>query len=148
MKTLLYLVGFEVLFVLLIATILWLWVLLVPPFVIPVKRLHVKGALGLALPGFIFLTPGAWDERVLRHELAHIRQMRRYSPLGVAALLGWHYGAGVVRHVLRVGGLPSFWSLWERNPLEQEANREMDSDEPLPKLVIWRKDPPEWKRDD
>ena len=58
---------------------LWAWVLVVPVVVIRVRSLHVRGALGLALPGFILMTGAGWSEGVLRHELEHQRQMRRYS---------------------------------------------------------------------
>ena len=114
---------------------LWLWVWRVPPIVLTVRRLPL-GGLGLALPGLVLLLDDHATEPVLRHELVHQQQMRRYSPLGTSLLLGWHYGVGFLR--LRRMGRRAFWSLWATNPLEQEALREMNRTEPLPKLIDWR----------
>lgn len=127
----------EISITLLIGLTLWAWVLLVPPVVIKVRRLHVRGALGLALPGLIFLTPQAWNEQVLRHELAHQQQMRRYSPLGASLLLGWHYGIGLIRWRMRTGTWPSIWNLWHDIPLEREANEAMKASAPLPRVIGW-----------
>lgn len=68
---------------------LWAWVWLVPTFVVHVERIHA-GALGVALPGVILLRRGT-DEKVLRHEIQHVRQLLRYSPFGASLLLAWHY---------------------------------------------------------
>lgn len=113
---------------------LWLWVCLVPTAVIRVRRLHL-GALGLALPGLVMLDRGCASERILRHELAHQRQMRRYTPLGVALALGWHYGWGFIRR--RRLNREVFWDLWRTNPLELEAIEAMDLTRPLPRLLGW-----------
>jgi len=114
---------------------LWLWVWRVPPIVLTVRSLPL-GGLGLALPGLILLQDVYATEPVLRHELVHQQQMRRYSPLGTSLLLGWHYGVGFLR--LRRMGRVAFWSLWATNPLEHEALRGMNRTEPLPKLIDWR----------
>jgi len=110
---------------------LWAWVWLVPTFVIRVQRIYA-GALGLALPGLILLRRDV-DESVLRHELQHVRQLRRYSPLGASLLLAWHYSVPAIRHRHRTGRWPSFWTLWQKNPLEIEANRAMRETKPLPR---------------
>ena len=127
---------FELLIVLAVGFGPWIWVLLIPPVVIFVKRLHFNGAVGLALPGVILLTDTTNAKQVLRHELTHQKQMRSYSPLGVAALLGWHYGRGFVRHFFHYHRVPSFWQLWRENPLEKEANLAMNLDEPLPRMIF------------
>jgi hypothetical protein len=119
---------------------LWLWVLLAPIRVKKVQRIsYFNGARGLTLPGFIILvedTPGRMDE-ALRHELAHFSQLRKYSPLGVAMVLGWHYGFGYVKGLIRNGHWPKFKELWDANPLEIEANKAKDSSAPLPSLRGW-----------
>ena len=118
---------------------LWLWLFVARYFVLEVLRLHIRGALGLALPGVIILAHPVWgNERVLRHEVAHQRQMRRYSPLGAALILAWHYGYQSLRFRIREGRWPSFWRLWAANPLEREANEAMESKEPLPRVIRWR----------
>lgn len=110
---------------------LWAWVWLVPTCVVRVKRIYA-GALGLALPGLILLRRDA-DDSVLRHELQHVRQLRRYSPLGASLLLAWHYSVSAIQHRQRTGQLPSFWTLWQKNPLEIEANQAMRDNTPLPR---------------
>ncbi len=106
---------------------LWLVLLVLPTLVVRVDRLHL-GAYGLALPGVVFLAGDA-GEPVLRHELEHQRQMRRYSPFGVAAFLGVWYGVGLLRR------RHTFWQLWEMNPLERGANAAMAGHEPLPRTI-------------
>ncbi len=116
---------------------LWLHLLLRPPTVLYIKRLHLGGK-GLALPNLILLTHDvADDSAVLRHEYTHIQQMKRYTPIGVALMLGWHYGRGYLIHILKYRSLPSFISLWRTNPLEIEANQKMHLDTPLPPVKGW-----------
>ena len=111
----------------------WAWVWL-PPVVV-CGRLP-GGARGLAQPGLVVLSPhGFMDEGVLRHELEHIRQMRRLSPYGVAAFLGLHYGGGMLAAARR-GQRAAFCSLYLCNPLEREANEAMSRADPL--LRHWR----------
>ncbi len=100
---------------------LWLWIWLVPVKVIRVRRLWKSGALGMALPGVILLTPAGDLPRVLAHEMVHQRQFRRYSPLGTALLLGYYYGLNLIRLRRSLGRWPRFWELWAANPLEIEA---------------------------
>lgn len=100
-----------------------IWALMfLPPKEFTVQRLHM-GGLGLALPGMIFIVEGQ-PESTLHHEQTHILQMRRYSPVGVSAFLGWHYGTGMLWQKI-TGKSIDFWSLWANNPLEIEANEEM-----------------------
>ena len=107
-----------------------LWgICFLPPKIKYVDRLHM-GARGLALPGLVLLRYGE-TKMSLKHELTHIQQYRRYSPLGVALILGWHYGYGFYRQ-WRAGRSFNFWTLWAKNPLEIEANKIMYSTaEPL-----------------
>lgn len=114
--------------------VLWAWVWLVPTLVVRVKRIHA-GALGLALPGVVLLRSGVGEE-VLRHEMQHIRQFRRYSPCGASVLLAWYYAVPALRVRRRTGCWPSFWSLWRSNPLEIEANRAMGESGPMPRHWI------------
>ena len=118
-----------------IVLLLWLWILVFPPILIKVKRLHF-GAKGLSLPGFIFLHTDYFHESVLRHELAHQAQMRRYSPIGVALILGYYYLPVLLRSGLRPNA--AFWAAWSKNPLEVEANEAMQSTEALPRVIGWK----------
>jgi hypothetical protein len=111
---------------------LWVWVLSVPPYVKRVRSLRYTKASGLALPGLILLTDRGFTKWALRHEYEHIRQMRRYSPLGVLLLLGWHYGLGYLLSIARHGRWPDFWQLWSENPLEKQANAAAWNNGPLP----------------
>jgi len=128
----------EILIIVLLAIIFipWLWVLIMPTQVIKVRRLPF-GGLGLAFPGFIFLTDAVWNERVLRHELAHQRQFRKYSPLGATLLLCYYYTKEFLRYRRRNGNSPTPWILWNQNPLEIEANAAMNDNTPLPRLKGW-----------
>jgi hypothetical protein len=126
--------GLELTWLVGINLVLWAWVWLVPPVVVRTRRI-LFGARGMALPGLILLRFGE-GESTLRHEMVHLRQMRRYSPLGTALLLGWHYGRGFVRY--RRVDVPTLWRLWSQNPLELEALRDMPLTNPLPKVWGWR----------
>lgn len=111
-----------------LSAVLWL-ICLRPPTVYETPLLP-PGAKGLALPGLIFLTPGLREPertRVLRHEHEHQRQMRRYSPLGVALFLGWHYLGGALWARLR-GRRVSFMELYNANPLERQAMAVMEDE--------------------
>jgi len=62
--------------------VLWLWVWLVPTLVLRFRFLPA-GILGGALPGLVLVRAETFTWRILRHELFHVRQMRRWSPLGI-----------------------------------------------------------------
>jgi len=94
--------------------IVWL-----PPLVVGIRP---GRAQGLALPGLVLAD--RCDPAILRHEFAHTRQMRRWSPLGVALFLGWHYGRAMVAG-------QSFLAAYRVNPLEVAACREADLHLPL-----------------
>lgn len=96
------------------------WVLVwLPPMVV---RFRPGPALGMALPGLVLVA--RWDEHILRHEFAHIRQMRRWSPLGAALFLGWHYGRALLQG-------KRFFEAYHSNPMEQGAEREAKRALPL-----------------
>ncbi|MGJ8723954.1 MAG: hypothetical protein ACSHYB_05300 [Roseibacillus sp.] len=101
---------------------LWAWVWFVPARVVRVQRLWKSGALGLALPGLIMVTPGGDNEWVLAHEEGHQEQMRAWSPLGVSLLLGWFYLVHWVRILHREKRWAGFWELWQLNPVERDAD--------------------------
>lgn len=102
--------------------LLWAWVWLVPVRVVRVRRLWKRGALGMALPGLILLTPAADTEWIRAHEEAHQAQMRAWSPLGVSLALCWFY----LYHSLRIRWQEKrwagFWELWQINPIERDAD--------------------------
>ena len=107
---------------------------MVPALVVRVRRVPF-GALGMALPGLILLRRDQGDS-VIRHELVHQDQMRRWSPLGAALLLGLFYGRGFLRH--RLLDRSTFMQLYAQNPMELEANRLMFEDKPLLRHWSWR----------
>lgn len=108
----------------------WCLVLL-PPVVV---RLRPGRALGMALPGLVLVA--RWDDHILRHEFAHIRQMRRWSPLGTALFLGWHYGRALA-------GGRSFLEAYYSNPLEIGAEWEAHQT----RCLLWHfRLPPAWYR--
>jgi len=113
---------------------LWAWIAVVPALVVRVRRVPF-GALGMALPGLILLRRDQGDS-VIRHELVHQDQMRRWSPLGAALLLGLFYGRGFLRH--RRLDRSTFMQLYAQNPMELEANRLMFEDKPLLRHWSWR----------
>jgi hypothetical protein len=111
---------------------LWLWVWAVPTLVLRFRFLP-PGILGLALPGLILVRGETFSLRILRHELFHVRQMRRWSPLGT-------WLAQVVNYVLRPLAIlltqrrwPGMGELYRSNPLERAAFAAMDRDDPLPR---------------
>jgi hypothetical protein len=119
-----------------IFVLLWIWVLLVPfTVVVHIPRLYMR-ARGLALPGIIIITPGM-GECILRHELKHQQQFRRYSPLGATLLLGYHYSRDFLLGRWRNGRWPSFLELWARNPLEMEANAAMNNSDPIRSIELF-----------
>lgn len=115
--------------------VLWIWILVVPPRCVRVRRLWPRGAMGLALPGVILLTRRGWCRAVLRHELEHQAQMRRWSPLGAALALGWHYLLRPLWRLVRHGHVPSFGDLYRTCPLEIQANAAMLPSMPMPKVL-------------
>lgn len=125
MTELLVLVMFEL--------VMAVWLRVVPTVVVTVRRLHM-GASGLALPGVVFIREGA-GEHVLRHELAHQDQLRRYGVVGTLIRLGGHYLLGLGRALRATKKVPAFFTLWARHPLELEANAAMCRGGPLPRHV-------------
>ena len=49
--------------------------------VVYTQRLHIQGAKALALPGVIILVDhGSHNIRIIRHEMVHQEQYKRYTP--------------------------------------------------------------------
>ncbi len=113
---------------------LWAWIAVVPALVVRVRRVPF-GAMGMALPGLILLHRDM-GESVIRHELVHQDQMRRWSPLGAAVLLGLFYGRGFLQH--RRLDRSTFMRLYAQNPMELEANRLMFEGTPLSRHWSWK----------
>jgi hypothetical protein len=112
--------------------LLWLWVWVVPTLVLRIPFLP-GGILGLALPGVVLVRPETYTLRILRHELWHVRQMRRWSPMGVGL-------AQLVRYLLLPAAIlltqrrwPGLGELYRSNPLERAAFAAMDREDPLPR---------------
>ena len=86
--------------------------------VIVLSRWAAPGADATTLGRFIFMRESAaGSERLLRHELVHVRQWRR---LGIAGF-GLRYLGAYVRWRLRRYG---HWAAYRRIPLEIEADWE------------------------
>jgi len=100
---------------LLVVSLLGPWLLAwLPPLVVRVRLPGI--ARGMALPALVLVEDPA-DDGVLRHEFAHIQQMRRWSPLLLAGRVGWHYAWELL--VRR----RSFLEAWTSNPIERQAER-------------------------
>ena len=119
---------------------LWLWVWVVPTLVLRFPLLP-EGILGIALPGLVLVRADALNGRLLRHELTHIRQMRRWSPLGTALAQAYNYILRPLWSLLARRRWPGMRELYFSNPLEQEAFAAMDGDGPLPRT--WGARPPD-----
>jgi len=129
------------LFVLLLLDLaLWLWVWAAPTLVLRFRFLP-DGILGLALPGLVLVRAETYTWRILRHELTHVRQMRRWSPLGTYLAQVWSYLLRPLGILLFQRRRPGIWELYRCNPLEQEAFAAMDEDGPLPRT--WGALPPD-----
>jgi hypothetical protein len=112
---------------------LWLWVWAAPTLVLRFRFLP-EGIQGVALPGLILVRAEAYTWRLLRHELAHVRQMRRWSPLGIGLAQGFNYLVRPLGMLLARRRLPGLNELYWSNPLEREAFAAMDRERPLPRI--------------
>jgi hypothetical protein len=91
-----------------------------------VSRLVAPGARATTLGRFIFVRPDAvHSERLLRHELVHVRQ---WDVLGVPGFLRRYLGA-YLGWRLR---LYPHWAAYRRIPLEIEADWEARAPAPSP----------------
>ena len=122
----------DLFFVLALDLVLWAWVWAVPTLVLRSSHLP-EGILGLALPGLILVRPETFTVAILRHELTHVRQMRRWSPLGTCLAQGVSYLLRPLWILLGQRRLPSLRELYHLNPLEREAFAAMDQEGPLPR---------------
>jgi len=130
----------DVLTLLVLNLALWLWVWAAPTLVLRFRFLP-EGISGLALPGLILVRAEAYTWRLLRHELAHVRQMRRWSPLGICLAQCFSYLLRPAGILLVRRRLPSLGELYRSNPLEREAFAAMDQAGPLPRT--WGARPPD-----
>lgn len=112
--------------------ILWLWVWAVPTLVLRFPFLP-RGILGVALPGVILVRAETFTWAILRHELWHVRQMRRWSPLGTCLAQVFNYLLRPLAILLIQRRWPGLGELYRSNPLERAAFAAMDRDEPLPR---------------
>jgi hypothetical protein len=112
--------------------LLWAWVWVVPTLVVRFRFLP-QGILGLALPGLVLVRGEAYTLRLLRHELAHVRQMRRWSPLGLCLAQAWNYLLRPLVILVSERRRPGMAELYYSNPREREAFAAMDEDRPLPR---------------
>lgn len=112
---------------------LWAWVWLAPTRVVRFRFLP-EGIQGLALPGLVLVRGEAYTWRLLRHELTHVRQMRRWSPLGVGLAQLWNYLLRPLGILVRERRRPGMTELYFSNPLERQAFAAMDQDGPLPRF--------------
>lgn len=121
----------ELFWVLIPNLILWLYLWIVPPVVIRVNRIRYFGlkVSGLNILNFIVITEPGDNPYVIRHEYEHLLQQRRFSPLGLAIIILFHYGYLYLRY-------RSFGEVYRRSWIEQQANRMMYNTESLPKRMI------------
>jgi hypothetical protein len=111
------------------------WLISLLPPVILRGRFRVPAG-GLALPGLIFLSDEVLNSgeahltSVMRHEMVHIQQMRRYSPFVTALMLAYHYAPW-----LRRPTQAHMMELYHKNPLEIKAHAKMSIPTPLMKHV-------------
>jgi hypothetical protein len=119
-------------FLLVLDLVLWAWVWAVPTVVLRFRHLP-EGILGLALPGLVLVRPETYTWGILRHELTHVRQMRRWSPLGTWLAQVFNYGVRPCWILLGQRRVPGLRELYRTNPLEREAFAAMDGEGPLPR---------------
>lgn len=120
--------------------LLWLWVWVVPTLVLRFRFLP-GGILGVALPGLILVRAETFTWRILRHELFHVRQMRRWSPLGIWLSQAYNYLLRPLAILISQRRWPGLGELYRSNPLERHAFEAMDRDTPLPRT--WGARPPQ-----
>ena len=93
--------------------------------ILVISRVAAPGADATTLGRFVFVRESAaGSERLLRHELVHVRQWRRLGVVGfavryVGSYLGW-----------RVRRYPH-WAAYRRIPLEVEADWEARASEEI-----------------
>ena len=111
----------------------WAWIWAVPPLVLRFRFLP-EGIQGLALPGLVLVRGDAYTWALLRHELTHVRQMRRWSPLGIFLAQLYNYLVRPLGILLAERRRPGMTELYFSNPREREAFAAMDQDGPLPRF--------------
>jgi hypothetical protein len=110
---------------------LWIVQWVIPPIVIKVdKILFIDQAQGLTFLIFIFVKRVTYSEPVLRHELEHFRQLKLYSPFGMALMLAVYYLLLLLKH-------RAFSVVYRESIFEKSANRAMRSTDPLPRMIYF-----------
>ncbi|MDR3673675.1 MAG: hypothetical protein P4L36_22720 [Holophaga sp.] len=112
--------------------LLWAWVWAVPTLVLRFRFLP-PGILGVALPGLVLVRSETYTLPILRHELFHVRQMRRWSPMGVWLAQMFRYLLHPMGILVRQRRWPSLSELYWSNPLERNAFAAMEREDPLPR---------------
>lgn len=128
---------FELKAVLLVNLLAWSVLLILPPVVIlveEIKLLHLRPQ-GMAVFFCIIIKRSSYSDAVVRHELEHLRQMRLFSPIGLAVFILFHYGYLYLRY-------RSFAMVYSQSLLEKWANDKMyNTAHPLPSnLIILNRD--------
>jgi hypothetical protein len=112
-----------------------LWMLLLPPVVIQIQRFPLlrRQPHGMAFLNLVVIRSGMsneWLGQVLRHELEHIEQQKRFTPLGCAIIMIMNMGWLLIRYrSLKT----AYWDAF----LEKQARSAMDCQAPLPHLWFW-----------
>lgn len=122
----------DLLALLAIDLVLWLWVWAAPTLVLRFRFLP-DGILGVALPGLVLVRAETYTWKILRHELTHVRQMRRWSPLGTWLAQAWSYLLRPLGILVTQRRWPGMRELYWANPLEREAFAAMERLDPLPR---------------
>jgi hypothetical protein len=121
----------EILLLLVVNGVLELYLIVCPPVVIVVRQVTWFGLRPRAavLFNLVFVAEASMQESVLRHEFAHIRQMRLLTPLGCAVFMFFHYGWLLCRH-------RSFLAVYIHSWLERQAFNAMNERGKLPRHLI------------
>lgn len=118
----------ELSIVLILNLLLWGFILAVPPLVFVMEKLWYFGArpAGLAFLNIIFIKRSHYSEAVLRHELAHVRQQRMLSPVGMALVMIVHYVCLLCKYKSIAGVYRNSW-------FEKQANAAMYQNAKIPR---------------
>lgn len=111
--------------------LLWLVIIISPVIVIKVRSIRYPWLKpkGLTFLHIILIEKESFNQTILRHELVHVSQQRRFSPLGLALFMFLHYLYLFIRY-------RSFSEVYRRSLLEKEANSKMyDFNKPLPRIL-------------
>lgn len=109
-----------------VVIITWLLQWIIPPIVIKVNSIFNSNKFsGLCFLFFVFIRRDKYSDSILRHEFAHYRQQRYFSPMGLALFLFIHYTYLIIKH-------RSLSAAYQKSIIEKHANDEMKLNKPLP----------------